>query len=166
MAFEPSEDRSAWASTQSDQSSLSAWRKLGSLATHWAHSEDSDQTGRMPRLIWVFADLTAILLVLSCSGSNAYENEMLKAWHALIQNSYISTGAGGISVTSFLSDSVRPWPWPSTAWKKKNILELGMTKPTKWRVPNKDSDQPVHLRSLISLHCLPEKSLGPWLLHI
>ena len=30
---------------------LSAWRKLGSLATHWPHSEDSDQTGRMPRLI-------------------------------------------------------------------------------------------------------------------
>ena len=25
-------------------SSLSAWRKLGSLATHYAHSEDSDQT--------------------------------------------------------------------------------------------------------------------------
>ena len=37
------------------ESSLSAWRKFGSLATHWAHSEDSDQTGRMPRLIWVFA---------------------------------------------------------------------------------------------------------------
>ena len=31
--------------------SLSAWRKFGSLGTHWAHSEDSDQTGRMPRLI-------------------------------------------------------------------------------------------------------------------
>ena len=30
--------------------SLSAWRKLGSLATHWADSNDSDQTGRMPRL--------------------------------------------------------------------------------------------------------------------
>ena len=26
------------------ESSLSAWRNLGSLATHWAHSEDSDQT--------------------------------------------------------------------------------------------------------------------------
>ena len=26
-------------------SSLSAWRNLESLATHWAHSEDSDQTG-------------------------------------------------------------------------------------------------------------------------
>ena len=28
------------------ESSLSAWRKLGSLATHWAQSEDSDQTGQ------------------------------------------------------------------------------------------------------------------------
>ena len=36
-------------------SSLSAWRKLGALATHTAHSEDSAQTGRMPRLNWVFA---------------------------------------------------------------------------------------------------------------
>ena len=40
------------------ESSLSAWRKLGSLATHWAHSEDCDQTGRVPRLIWVFAGRT------------------------------------------------------------------------------------------------------------
>ena len=51
------------------ESSLSAWRKLGSLATHWAHSEDSDQTGQMPRLIWVFTGCTLILLVLSCHGS-------------------------------------------------------------------------------------------------
>ena len=41
--------RSAWASS---------WRKLGSLATHWVDSEDSDQTGWMPRLIWVFAGHT------------------------------------------------------------------------------------------------------------
>ena len=61
--------RSTWASAQSDQSSLSVWRKLGSLATHWAHSEDSDQTGRMPSLIWVFARGTARLLVLSWGGS-------------------------------------------------------------------------------------------------
>ena len=40
------------------ESSLSAWRNLGSLASHCAHSEDSDQTGRMPRLIWVFAGRT------------------------------------------------------------------------------------------------------------
>ena len=62
--------RSAWASAQSDQSSLSAWRKLGSLATHWAHSEDSDQTGLMPRLSWIFAGRTLTLLVLSCRGSH------------------------------------------------------------------------------------------------
>ena len=56
MWFEPPHDktnkmacaqqglRSAWASAQSDQSSLSAWRNLRSFATHWVHSEDSDQT--------------------------------------------------------------------------------------------------------------------------
>ena len=43
------------------ESLLSAWRKPGSLATHWAHSEDSDQTGWMRRLIWVFAWRTVIL---------------------------------------------------------------------------------------------------------
>ena len=51
------------------ESSVSAWRKLGSLATRWAHSEDSVQTGRMPMLIWVFAGRTLILLVLSCRCS-------------------------------------------------------------------------------------------------
>ena len=43
--------------------SLSAWRNVGSLANHWAHSEDSVQ------LILVFAGRTLILLVLSCRGS-------------------------------------------------------------------------------------------------
>ena len=38
--------------------SRSAWRKLGSLVTHWAHSKDSEQTGWIPRLIWVFAGRT------------------------------------------------------------------------------------------------------------
>ena len=61
--------RSAWASAQSDQPSLSAWRNLRSLATQWAHSEGSDQTGRMPRLIWVFPGRTVTWLVLSCRGS-------------------------------------------------------------------------------------------------
>ena len=51
------------------KSSLSAWRSIRTLATHWTHSEDSDQIGRMPRLVWVFARRTLILLVLSCRGS-------------------------------------------------------------------------------------------------
>ena len=55
------------------ESSLSAWKNLGSSATHWAQSEDSDQTGRLPRLIWVFAGRTVTLLVLSCRGSYVYE---------------------------------------------------------------------------------------------
>ena len=57
--------RSAWASAQSDQSSLCAqWVAMDPSFLH-ADSEDSDQTG----LLWVFAGRTAILLVLSCRGS-------------------------------------------------------------------------------------------------
>ena len=53
------------------------WSK-SSLCAQWVpkdpsflslESEDSDQTGWMPRLIWVFAERTFILLVLSCRGS-------------------------------------------------------------------------------------------------
>ena len=50
--------------------SLSAWRNLGSLATHCKHSEDSEETGWMPKLIWVFAGHTVILLVLLWGVSN------------------------------------------------------------------------------------------------
>ena len=39
------------------------------LSYHWAHSEDSDQTRQMSRLIWVFAGRTVILVVLSWGGS-------------------------------------------------------------------------------------------------
>ena len=56
---------------------LSAWRNHGSFATHWAHSEDTDQTGRMPRpdqtgrmsrLISVFAGHSHFVgFVMRCS---------------------------------------------------------------------------------------------------
>ena len=58
------------------------------LCTQWvakdpsflhADSEDSDQTGRMPRLIWVFAGRTVTLLVLSCRGSY---------WFVLMRNNF------------------------------------------------------------------------------
>ena len=67
------------------------WRKLGSLATHWAHSEDSGQTGRMPRLIWVFDGRTVILLVLSWGGSNGtrhyyVSNTAGKKYHYIARN--------------------------------------------------------------------------------
>ena len=66
--------RSAWASAQSDQTSLirvfacAQWVAKGPSFLH-ADSEDADQTGRMHRLIWVFAGRTHTLLVLSRGGS-------------------------------------------------------------------------------------------------
>ena len=48
--------RSVWAFAQSDQSPLSAWRNLGSLAAQWAHNEDwSDWANAQadPSLCWV-----------------------------------------------------------------------------------------------------------------
>ena len=80
MSMRPAKTQSAWASAQSDQSLLSAWRDLGALATHWVHSEDADQTGWMPRLIWVFAGRTVTLLVLSCGGSIIYTCYWLFYW--------------------------------------------------------------------------------------
>ena len=44
-----------------------------------ADSEDSDQTWRMPRLIWVFAGRTFILLVLSWGGSYCLQSVNGKA---------------------------------------------------------------------------------------
>ena len=71
--------------------------KLGSLATQWAHSEDSNQTGQMPRLIQVFAGHTVILLVLSWGGSNFCDfeitffevNKIQSASHFLMYVPYI-----------------------------------------------------------------------------
>ena len=40
-------------------------------------TEKTDQTGRMPRLIWVFAGRTVTLLVLSCHGSFCMGKENL-----------------------------------------------------------------------------------------
>ena len=71
---------------KSDQSSLSAWRKLGSFATHWAHSKDSDQTVRMPRLIWVFAGhshfVGFVMRQLQCWQS--YNNAVILALLCLV----------------------------------------------------------------------------------
>ena len=57
--------RSAWESAQSDQSLRCPHKESLGPELHI----ESDQTGRMPRLIWVFAGRTATLLLLSCRGS-------------------------------------------------------------------------------------------------
>ena len=66
------------------ESSLSAIRKLGSLATHGAHSKDSDQTGHMPRLNWIFAGSTChfvgfVMRRLICLRK-CYVNVYLLSW--------------------------------------------------------------------------------------
>ena len=78
------------------ESSLSAWRKLESLATHWAHSEDSDQTGRMPRLIGVFAGRTVILLVFSWGGSilSVYSIKLNDFWANLMHRADFVSATG------------------------------------------------------------------------
>ena len=50
MACAPAQQRlrSAWASGQSDQSSLTAWRKPGSLATHWVQAKTLIKLGWCP----------------------------------------------------------------------------------------------------------------------
>ena len=58
------------AKTQSDQSSLCSQWVAKDPRFLQADSEDSDQTGRMPWLIWVFPGRTLTLLVLSCRRSN------------------------------------------------------------------------------------------------
>ena len=51
MACAPSNDRSAWASAQFEQSPLCAQWVTKEPSSLNADNEDSDQTGRMPRLI-------------------------------------------------------------------------------------------------------------------
>ena len=83
------------------KSLLLAWRNLGQLATHWAHSDGSDQIGRMPWLILVFVerrpkrniDVTFLnqirikmsvsyLFLLHINMINAYANiSLLWFWH-------------------------------------------------------------------------------------
>ena len=80
--FEPPRDKTNKMTVRPAKTQISlgirpVWSE-SSLCAQWvakdpsflhADSEDSDQTGRMPRLIWVFAGRTTTLLVLSWGGS-------------------------------------------------------------------------------------------------
>ena len=74
--YEPRHDKINKMSVRPAKTQISPVWSESSLCAQWvakdpsflhADSEYSDQTGLMPRLIWVFAGCTAILLVLSCS---------------------------------------------------------------------------------------------------
>ena len=72
------------------ESMLSARRKLGSLATHWAHSEDSNQTGQMPRLIWIFAGWQSFCWFCQKAAQMSWGTWKLIKCHVHWANFYIS----------------------------------------------------------------------------
>ena len=125
------------------ESSLSAWRKLRSLAIHWVHSEDADQTGRMPRLIWVFAGCTLILLVLSCRSSfnktdahsDAEFSVSRNVWSTIFMRQTVHRQNGKRWTnerygTFFFKETVG-WTLAFLTMKTLQMSRL-MTKPTKW----------------------------------
>ena len=95
------------------ESSLSAWRNLGSLATHWAHSKDSDQTGGMPRLIWVFTGPTVTLLVLSWGGSiiTLYWNTYLMSYTYMHSFGYYRCMVLLLMTLHEILSSTLSWVW-------------------------------------------------------
>ena len=98
--------------------SLSAWRKLGSLATHWAHSEDSDQTGRMPRLIlvrWVHTPLVGFVIRGSCA--------LLYHTHAHKNMQTLKLQIGQEITRLWKCPS--PWLWPRSRSQDRQLKNLG-----------------------------------------
>ena len=94
-------------------------------------SEDSDQSGRMPRLIWVFAGRIVILLVLSWRGSNILIQSARieeSTWHKLVKLYFTSI-------------------WATTWQNQQNEC-----------APSEDSDQPGHPPSLIRFFAV--RSMG------
>ena len=87
--------RSAWASVQSNQSSQSAWRKLGSLATERT-AKTLIRLGRLPRLIWFFAG--CISLVLSWDSSISLFSTLLQLqfFTAMTEHYYCVRHAKGL----------------------------------------------------------------------
>ena len=74
------------------ESLLSTWRKLGSLATHWGHSEDSDQTGiRAQSFCWFYREVAHCVSILGSCLS-----------HFLVLNSFFSSLHTPFSVQKIL----------------------------------------------------------------
>ena len=119
------------------ESSLFAWRKLRSLASHWAHSEDSDQTGQMPRLIWVFAGCTChfvgfVLRLLKLSNRPMYRY-VRKHTFGHVRPAKIQISLG---ICAF--------------WPEQSLHAFWIVKDAKFlRADNKDSDQTARIHRLI-----------------
>ena len=69
--------------------SVSAWLRVGSSATHKAHSEDSDQTAWRHRLVWVFDRCTCNIISLCCFLAHLVLWKLYNI-HASLQRIYIN----------------------------------------------------------------------------
>ena len=111
-------------SEYSDQPGHSAWRKLGSLATHWAHSAESNQTEWMPSWPESSLGVHVILLVLSCCGS--FYHLALRSNDMCAQRRVRSAWASAQSDQSLrcpYEETLCPWlPIERTA---KTLIRLG-----------------------------------------
>ena len=146
--------RSVWASAQSDQSLLCAqWVAKDQSFLH-ADSEDSDQTGLMLRLIWVFAGRTLNVLVLSCLGSHVNDNNqntscgiMSSVWGMILQWGSTIKVSIGLPVATRHRRGMTENLLKTTLKQKKQtpiITETPCDKTNKWPFASKDSDQPGH----------------------
>ena len=106
------------------ESKLSAWRKLGSLDTYWVDSEDSDQTGQMPRLIRVLAGCTGHFVGFVMRRLNLSFYLSQHSWLELCKHSKMS------------QHTTKPTKWP-----------VHPVKTHMWH-------QPGHLSSDQSLRCV------------
>ena len=92
------------------ESSPTTWRNLGSLVTHWAYSKDSDQTGWVPRLIWVFSGHTGhivgfVVMPLKCD-----------VVPLLIRPSVASTKAPLKGTPEMIKKNTTQWGHKHNAW--------------------------------------------------
>ena len=74
------------------ESSLSAWRNLGSLATHWVHSEDSDLTGRTlgaHSFCWFCHVVAQMFYVPSCHIASQSHRILLKSGKLRCENIFL-----------------------------------------------------------------------------
>ena len=139
-------------------------------------SEDPDQTGRMPRLIWVFAGRTLILLVLSCRGSILiwasswdYGTSHTRPAIKYGNGKRVRPKLGHLAMLDGCACAFEEWVYGG--WKCHNLMSWliclpyymshVMRKPVLPYANNKGADRLAHPRSLISafvIRCLDSTS--------
>ena len=148
------------------ESSLSAWRKLGSLATRWVQAKTLIRLGRCPgwsesslgtQSFWWFcheaAHIMHILFRERCSQRNF--TMFWKMRKMMITNHFWDGelhNTGNISAMRYVC--------------LKNMAEMSrlMTKPTKWLCAQQRLRSAwASVQSDQSLHCSHEEVLGTWL---